>query len=171
MNKHVLVAYGSKYGATAEIAEKIGFVLRQAGLDTEVLSAERVKDITPYTAVVLGSAAYMGIWRKEAVKFLQTNENMLSKRQVWIFSSGPTGEGDPITLMEGWVIPKKLQPIVDRINPRDITVFHGNVNMEKLNFFEKWLLTNVDTPFGDFRDWESISLWARDIADVLLGRK
>ena len=33
----VLVAYATKYGATAEIAEKIGQVLRQAGLDMEAL--------------------------------------------------------------------------------------------------------------------------------------
>jgi menaquinone-dependent protoporphyrinogen IX oxidase len=30
-NMKVLVAYASKYGATAEIAEKIGQILRQAG--------------------------------------------------------------------------------------------------------------------------------------------
>jgi menaquinone-dependent protoporphyrinogen IX oxidase len=37
MNTQVLVAYATKYGATAEIAEKIGQVLRQAGLRTDVL--------------------------------------------------------------------------------------------------------------------------------------
>ena len=62
----VLVAYGTKHGATAEIAEKIGQVLRQAGLPTEVLPADGVGDLTPYKAVVLGSALYIGRWRKGA---------------------------------------------------------------------------------------------------------
>jgi menaquinone-dependent protoporphyrinogen IX oxidase len=31
MNKKVLVAYASKYGATKEIAEKIGQVLKEVG--------------------------------------------------------------------------------------------------------------------------------------------
>ncbi|MDH7485767.1 MAG: hypothetical protein QHJ81_05760 [Anaerolineae bacterium] len=41
MNKQVLVAYATKYGATAEIAAKIGGVLRQAGLSADVLPADR----------------------------------------------------------------------------------------------------------------------------------
>jgi menaquinone-dependent protoporphyrinogen IX oxidase len=37
MEVQVLVAYATKRGATAEIAERIGGVLRQAGLATDVL--------------------------------------------------------------------------------------------------------------------------------------
>ena len=167
MDIQVLVAYATKYGATAEIAEKIGQVLRQAGLRTDVLPTDRVSDLTPYKAVVLGSAVYIGKWRKEAVKFLQANEKMLAERQVWLFSSGPTGEGDPVELVNGWRFPKALQPIADRIQPRDIAVFHGNVNMKKLNFIEKWMIKNVKAPLGDFRDWDAITSWATAIADVL----
>jgi len=66
MMDKVLVAYATKHGATAEIAEKIGQVLRQAGLRTDVLPADGVSDLTPYKAVVLGSAFYLGRWRKVA---------------------------------------------------------------------------------------------------------
>ena len=91
MNTQILVAYATKYGATAEIAEKIGQVLREAGLRTDVLPVDRVSDLSPYQAVVLGSAVYIGKWRKEAVKFLQANEKALAEKLVWLFSSGPTG--------------------------------------------------------------------------------
>jgi menaquinone-dependent protoporphyrinogen oxidase len=167
MDNQILVTYATKYGATAEIAEKIGQVLRQAGLRTDVLPADNVSDLTPYQAVVLGSAVYIGKWRKQAVKFLQANEKMLAERQVWLFSSGPTGEGDPVELLKGWRFPEALQPIVDRIQPRDIAVFHGDVNVKKLNFIEKWMIKNVKAPVGDFRDWEAITAWATAIADVL----
>lgn len=167
MDKRILVAYATKYGATAEIADKIGEVLRQAGFQPDVLAAKGVRDLSPYNAVVLGSAVYMGFWRKEAVQFLKAHEQALSERAVWLFSSGPTGEGDPVQLTNGWRFPTGQQAIADRIQPRDITVFHGYVNVDKLNFFEKWVLKNVKAASGDFRDWDAIASWARSIADAL----
>jgi menaquinone-dependent protoporphyrinogen oxidase len=167
MDSQVLVAYATKYGATAEIAEKICQALRQAGLRTDVLPVDRVGDLVPYKAVVLGSAVYVGLWRKEATTFLKANEKALAERLVWLFSSGPTGEGDPVESVQGWRFPKALQPIADRIQPRDIALFHGAVNTKKLNLIEKWMLKNVKAPAGDFRDWDAITSWATAIADVL----
>jgi menaquinone-dependent protoporphyrinogen oxidase len=167
MDKQVLVAYATKYGATAEIAERIGQVLRQAGLQVDVLPADRVGDLGAYSAVVLGSAVYIGQWRKEAVKFLRANETVLAGKLVWLFSSGPPGEGDPVELTQGWRFPGKLQPVADRVRPRDVAVFHGAVDVNKLNFFEKWMLNNVQSPAGDYRDWEAITAWATAIAGEL----
>jgi len=167
MDIQVLIAYATRYGSTAEIAEKIGQVLHQAGLRVDVLPANRVSDLTPYQAVVSGSAVYIGLWRREAVKFLKVNEKALAELPVWLFSSGPTGEGKPIELTEGWRIPKALQSLTDRVRPRDIAVFLGDVNMKKLNFIEKWMLRNVKSPVGDFRDWEAITSWTRTIANAL----
>jgi len=167
MNTQVLVAYATKHAATAEIAEKIGQVLRQAGIRTDVLPVDRVSNLHSYKAVVLGSAVYIGRWRKEAAKFLKANEKVLAEQLVWLFSSGPTGEGNPVELMKGWRFPKALQPIADRIQPRDIAIFHGVVNIEKLNFVARRLLKNVKVPIGDFRDWNAITSWATGIAEVL----
>jgi menaquinone-dependent protoporphyrinogen oxidase len=163
MYMQVLVTYATEHGATAEIAEKIGEVLRQAGLPTDVVPVTQVKDLMPYTAVILGSAVYIGKWRKEAVKFLEANEQELAQRDVWLFSSGPTGEGDPVELMQGWRFPEAQQPIADRLQPHDIALFHGALDMNKLNFLEKWIIKNVKAPVGDFRDWEEISAWAMAI--------
>jgi menaquinone-dependent protoporphyrinogen oxidase len=168
MDKQVLVAYATKHGATAEIAEKIGQVLRQAGLQADVLSVDHVKDLTPYNAIVLGSAVYIGQWRKEAATFLGANEKALAERPVWLFSSGPTGEGGPVQLMKGWHLPKAQQSIADRIRSRDIAVFHGALDPQKMNLIEKWMIKNVKAPLGDFRDWDAIDAWARSISDALL---
>lgn len=169
MVKQVLIAYATKYGATGEIAEKIGQTLRQVGLSSEVLPAEGVSDLNSYDAVVLGSAVYMGKWRKEAVNFLQANEDALAELPVWLFSSGPAGEGDPVELLDGWRFPEAQQHIADRIQPRDTAVFHGSVDMEKLNFIEKGMIKTVKSPVGDFRDWDAIASWAAAIADELKG--
>ena len=166
MSNQILVTYATKHGATAEIAEKIGQVLLQAGLHTDVLPTDRVSDLTPYNAVVLGSAVYIGQWRKKAATFLKTNESMLAEKLVWLFSSGPTSEGEPMELMNGWCFPKTLQPIADRIRPRDIAIFHGDVKLKELNSIEKWMIKNVKAPIGDFRDWDAITSWAETIADA-----
>jgi menaquinone-dependent protoporphyrinogen oxidase len=167
MDKPVLVAYATKYGATHEIAEKIGATLREAGLLAEVLPADRFRGLDSYGAVVLGSAVYIGQWRKEAVKFIQANERALAAMPVWIFSSGPTGEGDAVELLQGWRLPGKVKSIADRIAPRDIAVFHGKNDPAKMNFIEKWMIKNVKAPLGDFRDWDAINAWATSIAVAL----
>lgn len=168
MDTNILVTYASKYGATKEIAEKIGEVIRQAGLQADVLPVDSIRDLNPYQAIILGSAVYIGNWQKEAVKFLQDNEKIMTDRPVWLFSSGPTGEGDPVELLSGWRLPPALQPVADRIRPRDIAVFHGNINPDRINFIEKWAVKSlVKKPFGDFRDWNTIVAWATRIAVAL----
>jgi menaquinone-dependent protoporphyrinogen oxidase len=87
---------------------------------------------------------------------------------VWLFSSGPTGEGDPVELLEGWRLPAALLPVADRIQPRDTAVFHGYINPEKLNFIQKWVLKSiVKKPFGDFRNWDMINRWTRTVSSCL----
>lgn len=167
MNKKVLVAYASKYGATKEIAEKIAEVLQTAGLETDVQPAKTVKNLDAYGAVVLGSAVYVGMWRKSAVKFLKTHESALSRLPVWLFSTGPTGEGDPVELLKGWRFPEKHQPIVDRIQPNEIAVFHGALDMDVLNPIHKSMIKTVKATMGDFRDWDAITEWAQGIAKTL----
>ena len=168
MNNKVLVAYATKYGATAEIAEKIGQTLRSAGLQVDVTPANKVSNTGTYDAVVLGSAVYVGGWRKEAVAFLEVNEAALKTRPVWFFSSGPTGEGDAVTLMKGWRFPQAQQPIADRINPRDIAVFHGALDSKKLSLPEKIIIKGVKAPLGDFRKWDTVIAWASGIAASLI---
>lgn len=167
MQPKVLVAYATKYGATAGIAEKIGHVLQEAGLQAQVLPVEQVHDLAPYGAVVLGSAVYVGQWRKEAAAFLKAQEEALAQRPVWLFSSGPLGEGDPVQLMKGWRFPEDLQPIADRIGPRDIAFFHGALDPGKLSLGERLLLRALKAPAGDYRDWKAISAWASSIAEAL----
>ena len=167
MSDKVLVAYGSKYGSTAEIADAIGQVLREAGFDADVRSAETVQDLASYQAVVLGSGVYAGMWRKEAAEFLEAHQAELAERPVWLFSSGPSGKGDPVELLDGWRFPDAQKPIADRISPRDMAVFHGNIDRDKLNLAEKLIVKAVKGEFGDFRDWEAIRTWASGVASTL----
>jgi menaquinone-dependent protoporphyrinogen oxidase len=167
MAKKVLVAYASKYGSTREIAEKIGQVITQSGLEAEVLAAEKVKDIAAYQAVVLGSAAYIGNWRKEAITFIRKFDDELEQLPTWIFSSGPLGTGDALQEMKGWKYPASIDPVIERIKPRGITVFHGTVNLKKLSFMERWMMKNMKEAGHDARRWDLIEKWAKEIAGAV----
>lgn len=165
MDKKVLATYGSKLGSTAEIAEKIGEIIRQKGLQADVLDAGTVKDLTPYNKIIVGSSLYMGQWNKKAVSFLKKNMGMLAKLPVWCFVSGPTGPGNPVELLDGRLYPKSLQPVIEEIKPHGITCFGGKLAIDKLGPFEKWIIKKVKAPDGDFRDWEAIAAWTDTILE------
>jgi menaquinone-dependent protoporphyrinogen oxidase len=167
METKVLVAYASKYGSTAEIAEKIGQVLKKEGLQVDVLPVKQVKNPADYKDIVIGSAMYLGMWRREAVNFLKKNEKLLAERRVWIFSTGPSGKGDPVQLLKGAVVPFGVKPVIDRIKPRDTVVFHGNLDLKKVNPWEKLMVKTAKGEFGDFRDWEMITRWAKVLAEAV----
>jgi menaquinone-dependent protoporphyrinogen oxidase len=70
--------------------------------------------------------------------------------------------------MKGWRFPEALQPIANRIKPRDFAFFHGELDQSKLNLPEKLIVKGIKAPLGDYRDWEAITAWAEDIAEYLL---
>ena len=167
MTGRVLVAYGSKYGATEEIAERIGKVLRDGGFDVVVSPARAVGDVAGYGAVVLGGGLYVGRWVKDAAKLLKERAGELAGKPVWLFSSGPTGKGDVKELMQGWEFPAGLVEARDRVKPRGHVVFHGAIDRSKLNLLERQAIRMVKAPFEDARDWGAIEAWARSVADEL----
>ncbi len=161
----VLVAYGTKHGATAEIAQAIGRTLRAAGLEVDTLSARRVRSLEPYRAVVLGSAVYAGRWRRDALRTLRRPE--LRDRDVWLFSSGPVGEtkGDP-EQVERLTKPPRVQRIATDIGAREHVVFGGMV-AEDAGFIRKKMARNIPPELRDRRDWEAIEAWGEKIAAAL----
>jgi menaquinone-dependent protoporphyrinogen oxidase len=156
----LLVTYASKYGSTAEIAEVIGKELSKRNCEVEVKSVEQVGNLDGYDGFVVGSALYAGGWMKAAAEFLRSNLAVLASRPVWLFSSGPTGEGDPNEIMDGWTFPEDLAPVLETIKPRDVILFHGNIDLDKLSFGEKMIIKSVKASVGDYRDWLVIRTWA-----------
>lgn len=163
----ILITYASKHGSTAEISQAIGETLRQNGFSVDVLSVDQVGIVREYDTVVLGSAVYNGRWLKEAVAFLRTSSRTLQDIPLYLFSSGPIGEGDPVELMDGFTIPSEVNELTNSMRLRDVRVFHGKIDLRKLTLAELMLFKSVGAQTGDFRKWDAIKLWAQHIADEL----
>jgi menaquinone-dependent protoporphyrinogen oxidase len=166
VSERVLVAYGSKFGSTAEIAQAIGTTLRVAGLEVDVKRAREVRSLEPYRAVVVGSAVYMARWRRDAIRLLRRLE--LAEREVWVFSSGPVDEdqGEPGEKRERWTKPKRVQQLAARIGAHEHVVFGGRV-AEDAGFLRKRMAKRIPPELRDWRDWSAIEAWANTIADSL----
>jgi len=170
----ILVVYSSKHGATQGIAERIAETLGTSGQKAQVLPAGDVPDLTGYDAFVIGSAAYMGSWMKEAAEFVRRNQETLAARPVWLFSSGPLGTAttdtkgrDVLTTSE----PKEFAEFAETIKPRGRRVFFGALDQHELGLSARLLRTlpagRALLQVGDFRNWQEIEAWARSIAREL----
>lgn len=160
------MAYGSKHGSTAEIAERIGEALRDSGHEVEVHPAGAVRDVERYEGVVLGSAVYMGRWRRDARGLLRRLGREFRGRPVWLFSSGPVGEDEPDPL-DKWQHPQRVRRAGERLAARDQVVFGGRLPSDPRNFMERSMLRNTPEDKRDARDFEAIAAWARRIAAEL----
>lgn len=164
----VLVTYASKHGCTWQIAQAIASTIRNEGLIVHLAAIDRVSDISMYDGVVIGSAVYTGRWMREAVNFVTTHETELTEKRVWFFSSGPTGEGDPVELLDGWTYPPNMDDPINRIQPQDVAVFHGCLDPKDLDFFSRLIVKVSKAPQGDYRQWDTIHDWAREVANTML---
>jgi len=82
-----LIVYGTRYGTATEIAEEIGRVIKNEGIEVDVKDARSLKniDLSLYQLVVVGSGIKMGKWTKKSLKFMQENKEALATRKVAIF--------------------------------------------------------------------------------------
>ncbi|RDE12551.1 MAG: nitric oxide synthase, partial [Candidatus Thorarchaeota archaeon] len=72
-----LIAYGTRYGATAGTAVEISRVLQEEGHDVRVVDVkkDKIKSISEYELVIIGSGMRMFRWVGEAEDFIKKFQN------------------------------------------------------------------------------------------------
>ena len=178
-----LLVYGTRYGATATTAKEIARVLDEAGFDVKVANAkeEKIKDLSPYELVVVGTGLQFGRWTGEVEGFLKKHQKELVEKKVAIYVSTMK------TVLEREGKTKEL--IADRkmeldnkvakygFNPISLGFFGGIIDFNKMGFLarkmggsmkqrlEKVGFKEAAPGVFELRDWEEIRLWVKDLAN------
>lgn len=168
---NVLVTYATRLGSTKQIAERLAAQLRTRGVMTTVLSIHGVDDPDRYDAVVVGSAVYAGHVLKDAKEFLRIHREVLARRPVWLFSSGPVGD---LAVRSEPVVPGEVKGMIESIGARGHRTFAGALDRSAVDRASFPVLERIVArrfvPEGDWRDWAAIDAWAATIAGELGGR-
>jgi menaquinone-dependent protoporphyrinogen oxidase len=192
MIRRILVAYGTKSGSTAEVAEAIGRALSGDGVAVDVRRAADVSSIDDYDAVVLGGPVVSPAWHPDAIDFLERFHRALAPKPVaWFFTSmtltqsanGRVGTipifQDPahtraarrvgtLGLMERMRTPEAyLEPVLRKVPdvvPIQVAFLAGRLDYGTLDLITRTLIRYVvRIPAGDLRNSFAIQTWAEDL--------
>lgn len=175
-SKYLLIAYDTKHGSTAEVAEYIGNDLCDQGFRVDLRLVTNVESISAYDAIIVGSALYEFTWLKDAKEFLQQNQTALAQLPTAYFIVGASMSVDTPETRE---MAKKffVDPVLKKfpdITPLSIGLFGGAVDFatNDYNLFE-WVVLKIlglilgYTDSADWRNWDAIDIWSKELAGKL----
>lgn len=155
----VLVAYASRTGSTAEIAQAIGDQLSEAGLEVDVTPCSEAAEARAYDAVIIGSALYLKRWERTAMRYLRTQAPDLASRPTWLFQSGPCGADIDYTIDK---TPRAVRRLRKQIGTDSPKTFGGRLDKAlAISRLGRWMATGALA--GDFRDWGMIGDWTTGV--------
>lgn len=171
MSNPILVTYASRAGSTAGVADAIAKTLTENGMQVEVRPMQDVKDLTPYRAVVAGSAIQGAQWLPEAMQFMHTHRAALAQKPFAAFlvcmtlaMKNGANYGDVVATM--------LAPVRALVKPVSEGYFAGVLDIRKVPSFGDRLKFRLSVVMGvwaegDHRDWNAIRAWAESLRPLL----
>lgn len=171
-----LVIYGTRYGTTKEISEKIAEILREENLEVDLINSDDDKNVSVenYNLVIAGSGIKIGKWTKNTLNFLKKNRKELSNRKVALFVScgAANNEKNKAEAQEKYldnVAAKYLdtEPLATGLfgGVYDPNADHGLMyKLVKRNIEKEMKKMGQDpTKKHDYRDWDAIKQWTLDL--------
>ena len=170
MSSIILVTYASRTGSTAGVAEAIGKTLAESGAPVDVRPIQDVEDLTPYGAVVVGSAIQSAHWLPEAMRFVQSHQATLSHMPFATFTVCMTlalRNTQYHHVVADWVAPVRALA-----KPVSEGYFAGVLDIRKVPSFGNRLKFRLSVALGvwsegDHRDWSAIRAWATSLRPLL----
>lgn len=157
----VLIAYGSKRGGTAGLAQMVGDALTGAGFETVVSSAADVHDLRGVDAVIVAGALYANRWHRDARRFVRRHRAALRTHPVWLVGSGPLDDS-----AERSDIPptSQVRRLAGTVRARGQVTFGGRLAPDATGFPARAM---ARTKAGDWRDRAHVQRWVDSIVDQL----
>jgi menaquinone-dependent protoporphyrinogen oxidase len=169
---HILVTYASQMGSTAEIAAAMGNILTGHGARVDIRRMKDVDDVSPYCAVIAGSAIQGSKWMLEGMNFIRKYQTELRQKPCATFLAcitlGMVKTDQYRESLKMW-----MQPVREMVRPRLEGYFAGALDIQKLPVTPNGLLLRLTIalhilPSGDHRDWQAIQLWTEEAYSRLL---
>ena len=170
MTRKILVTYATRTGSTVGVAEAIGKTLIENGLEADVRPMSDVHDLTPYRAVVAGSAIQDGRWLPEAMQFVRTYQIALRHKPFAAFMVCMT------MVMKNGAVREQIRdwmaPVRAIVKPVSEGYFAGTLDISKVPTLGDRLKFRASVALGvwsegDHRDWEAIHTWAANLKPLL----
>jgi menaquinone-dependent protoporphyrinogen oxidase len=181
--RQVLIAYGTRYGATKSTSEQMAKELESKGMHVTVVDCNKtkIKTIDPYDLIIVGSGMQMGKWTKGPERFLQKFQQKLQHKQVALFVSSAAQamlekEGKDAEIQDAWskYIHAKINTY--QLKPISTAILGGVWDFNSMNFIfkrtmqpfrveiEKAGFKELKPQFYDTRNWDEIKSWINDVA-------
>lgn len=172
MEKPILVTYATRSGWTVGVAEAIARTLAESGMPVEVRLMRDVTDVSPYRAVVAGSSIEGQKWLPEALQFVKTHQEALSRKPFAAFMvcitlsmKGAEQYRDGVST---W-----LDPVRALVRPVSEGMFAGGLDFRKVPFSLNTLMMRIPVLLGiwktgDHRDWNAIRAWTERTRPLLM---
>lgn len=168
MQGAILITYASRYGSTAEVAEVIAQEVGRTCGVVDVAPVQRVRDLRPYRAVILGSAVRAGRWLPEAIAFLTAQRSLLRLRFVAGFlTCGLLRVETDDSRSAALQIFHSIRHYAPDFRPLETGLFAGCVPPEAFDNGSRILARQALLEPGDWRNWDAIRAWGGGLACLL----
>jgi menaquinone-dependent protoporphyrinogen oxidase len=176
-----LIAYGTRYGATAGTSEEIAKILREEGFDTKIvnLKEEKIKDISEYDLIIVGSGMGNCKWASEAEDFLKKFRKEFEGKKLALFVSTMKpffereGKMDDVAKTRKIALEDKVAKY--GLKPIALGFFGGVIDYNKMGFIARKGMEffkpqlekdgfKVAPGIYDLRDWDEIRNWAKELS-------